>query len=113
MPRSSIIREAATGFLVPPNRVGYELQHVLLPDKNGKPASDIPGIVAPDRMMRESSDDFDTVATQAEDMALLQFTSGTTGTPKWAVRILHDLPDYPGAMLRTADAEDLPVRKKE
>jgi acetyl-CoA synthetase len=39
------------------------------------------------RLMDEASDRFETVRTEAEDMALLHFTSGTTGRPKGAVHV--------------------------
>jgi acetyl-CoA synthetase len=63
------------------------LQHVLLVSEHCDPSVDIPGTLDLRRLMAESSDEFETVATQAEDMALLHFTSGTTGTPKGAVHV--------------------------
>lgn len=51
------------------------LQHVLLVHEHGEQAADIPGTVDLTRLMAESSDVFETVTTQAEDMALLHFTS--------------------------------------
>ncbi len=52
------------------------LEHVLL--------ADTPEFA---RMMDQASDRFEIVHTAAEDMALLHFTSGTTGTPKGAVHV--------------------------
>ncbi|MGV3743372.1 MAG: acetate--CoA ligase [Burkholderiaceae bacterium] len=63
------------------------LQYVFLVPEQGERASDIPGTLDLARLMAETSDEFETVPTQAEDMALLHFTSGTTGTPKGAIHV--------------------------
>ncbi|HJV80460.1 acetate--CoA ligase [Noviherbaspirillum sp.] len=63
------------------------LQHVLLVQEQGAQAADIPGTLNLARLLAQSSDAFDVVPTRPEDMALLHFTSGTTGTPKGAVHV--------------------------
>ena len=63
------------------------LQHVLIVREEGKPPSDIPGTLDWQTLMNAASDQFDIVPTQSDDMALLHFTSGTTGTPKGAVHV--------------------------
>ncbi len=60
------------------------LKHVLL---IGEVSGDQPGASSVDALMTEASDTFETAATGAEDMALLHFTSGTTGKPKGAVHV--------------------------
>ncbi|MEA5097451.1 MAG: acetate--CoA ligase, partial [Burkholderiaceae bacterium] len=65
------------------------LKHVLIVADDGKPAPVIPGTLDYGALMAQAAESFDIVPTQAEDMALLHFTSGTTGTPKGAVHV-HD-----------------------
>ncbi len=62
------------------------LRHVLLAGEDGQP-TDVPGTLDLATLMAEAPDDFDIVPTTAEDMSLLHFTSGTTGTPKGAMHV--------------------------
>ncbi|MGE5327396.1 MAG: AMP-binding protein, partial [Deltaproteobacteria bacterium] len=62
------------------------LKHVLLigePDEVGA----LPGTYDLRQLMAQAGDGFDIVPTQPEDLALLHFTSGTTGTPKGAMHV--------------------------
>ncbi|WP_020681275.1 acetate--CoA ligase [Marinobacterium rhizophilum] len=59
------------------------LQQVLLID-DGDPA---PGCLSLAALMAQASTEFAILPTQAEDMALLHFTSGTTGKPKGAIHV--------------------------
>ncbi len=64
-----------------------KLEHVLLV---GSRSGDMPvGCLDYDAAMADASPDFATAATKPEDMALLHFTSGTTGRPKGAIHV-HD-----------------------
>jgi len=60
------------------------LRHVFLVDCSGEPPA---GTTDLKQAMAAASDRFETVGTSPQDMALLHFTSGTTGRPKGAVHV--------------------------
>ncbi|MDK9701844.1 MAG: acetate--CoA ligase [Sulfuritalea sp.] len=62
------------------------LEHVLLAAEDGG-STDIPGTLDLAGLMAAAGDTSEVAATGAEDMSLLHFTSGTTGTPKGAVHV--------------------------
>ncbi|WP_329259155.1 acetate--CoA ligase [Streptomyces pseudovenezuelae] len=62
------------------------LEHVLIV---GPRTAEVPGTVSFDDLMAAAPDTFTIPPTSPDDMALLHFTSGTTGTPKGAVHV-HD-----------------------
>ena len=62
------------------------LKHVLLVGTSEEIRA-IPDTLDFHQLMEEASDDFAIAPTSPEDLALLHFTSGTTGTPKGAMHV--------------------------
>ncbi|MBM3392369.1 MAG: acetate--CoA ligase, partial [Betaproteobacteria bacterium] len=62
------------------------LRHVLLVGEEGQ-STNTPGTLDLAALMAQACDDFDIVPTGPEDLSLLHFTSGTTGTPKGAMHV--------------------------
>jgi acetyl-CoA synthetase len=72
-----------TRKLAPVRAQMASLEHVLLID-DGETAAGTHDLRA---LLCQASDEFDCVPTRADEMALLHFTSGTTGRPKGAIHV--------------------------
>jgi acetyl-CoA synthetase len=62
------------------------LDHVIVVAEGEGPV-DIEGVVDFDSLVEEASAEYDIEPTDPQDMALLHFTSGTTGKPKGAIHV--------------------------
>jgi acetyl-CoA synthetase len=62
------------------------LEHVILIG-DPKDTAGVPGTLDYHELMAEASDDFQIADTRPDDIALVHFTSGTTGTPKGAYHV--------------------------
>jgi acetyl-CoA synthetase len=63
-----------------------QLEHILLVGEDGA-RTNVPGTRDLATLMDQAVDAFEVERTSPDDMALLHFTSGTTGTPKGAVHV--------------------------
>jgi acetyl-CoA synthetase len=64
-----------------------ELRHVVTSAPSGSPPANPEGTLDMSSLLEGAGDDYGIGPTDPEDMALLHFTSGTTGVPKGAIHV--------------------------
>jgi benzoate-CoA ligase len=68
------------------------LKHLIVVGATSLPAAKVPSVVSFESLLEAASENLETAPTSRDDIAIWLFTSGSTGHPKAAVHLHHDLP---------------------